>query len=151
MTRLSKSPDRFNHLIDHLVSDKNEPDVQLLKMFSEDTDKKENDPEWRKNNLEYDLRTAEHILNKVRSSKDYAHNLYAALCNNEFIKRDMWQILKEDTWSCSWRYAGGVVADMREEGDYIDWYCGGDEGNIVDEIQNDLYELGWLVVNIIGE
>jgi hypothetical protein len=52
---------------------------------------------------------------------------------------------------------------MRQEGDYIDWYCSGigdglgngdadgikgyvPEGMITDEIRNDLQRLGWAVV-----
>jgi hypothetical protein len=34
-------------------------------------------------------------------------------------------ILSDKKWSCSWRSAGGIIADMLEVGDYIDWYCSG--------------------------
>jgi hypothetical protein len=54
------------------------------------------------------------------------------MCNNDFVKREMWPILKDQRWSCSWRHAGGIIADMRQEGDYIDWYCSG--------IRNDGYQ-----------
>lgn len=113
--------------------------------------------EWQKNNLEYDLLSADWILEKVRNSDTYAQNLYAALCNNEFIKNEVWPILKEDTWGCSWRYAGGMIADMQEKGDYMDWYCSGifdpatpskkyvSESIVTDEIKDDLLKLGWLV------
>lgn len=83
---------------------------------------------FRKNNMEYDLRTTDWILQKVRMSDAYAQNLYAAMCNTDFIKNDVWPILKEQRWSCSWRHAGGIVADMKGEGDYIDWYCSGIRG-----------------------
>ncbi|MFM1845778.1 MAG: hypothetical protein RIS19_251, partial [Actinomycetota bacterium] len=49
----------------------------------------------------------------------------AALCNNEFVKNDVWPILKDETWSCTWRYAGGVVSDIQEGDGYLDWYCSG--------------------------
>ena len=112
--------------------------------------------EWQKNNLEYDLLSADWILEKVRNSDNYAQNLYAALCNNDFIKNEVWPILKEDFWSCSWRYAGGIIADMQEKGDYMDWYCSGigssdsskeyvTESIVTDEIKDDLLKLGWLV------
>jgi len=118
--------------------------------------------EWQKNNLEYDLLSADWILEKVRNSDTYAQNLYAALCNNDFIKNEVWPILKEDTWGCSWRYAGGMIADMQEKGDYMDWYCSGigeglgngdkdgskkyvSESIVTDEIKDDLLKLGWLV------
>jgi len=124
-----------------------------------------NDPEWQKANLEYDLRTTEWILDKVRSSESYAQNLYAALCNRDFMKLDMIPILKDQLWHCSWRYAGGIIADMRGEGDYIDYYCSGigseemgyglsgkpgngyvSEGTVTQEIEADLLKLEWRVM-----
>lgn len=120
---------------------------------------REQDPEWQKNNMEYDLRTTDWILAKARASEVYAQNLYAAMCNQDFQQNAVWPQLKNQTWSCSWRYAGGIVADMRGEGDYIDWYCSGirdtdsepngfvGEGVVTDEIRADLFRLGWLVVD----
>lgn len=110
-------------------------------MFQTDKDSNLN-----KKDLEYDLRSTEWILNKVRSSEDYARLLYSALCNNQFLNREMWEIIKNEPWSCSWRYAGGIIADMREEGDYMDWYCRGNEGLVDEVVKDDLYELGWTVV-----
>lgn len=133
----------------------------------------ESDPEWQKDNMEYDLRTSEYMIEKVRSDDVYAQNLYAAMCNNDFQRNEVWPILSGKTWSCSWRYAGGIVADMKGEGDYIDWYCSGirnspiyeevaldqlnieerqeilesqryvSESTITDEIRDDLFKLGW--------
>ena len=94
---------------------------------------KENDPEWQKNNMEYDMRTSKVMVEKVRSREDYAQNLYAAMCNNTFIKNDVWPLLKEQTWSASWRSSGGIVAHMKGEGDYIDYYCSGIQGDWSDE------------------
>jgi hypothetical protein len=139
--------------------------IAMLEFYdSMDEHKKmtEQDPKWRKNNLEYDLRMNEYITKKCLKPK-YAQNLYAALCNNDFVKNEVWPILKGETWSCSWRYAGGIIADIRVEGDYIDWYCsgiGGGLGNgdedgsigyvaeqvVTEEIREDLRSIGWLVV-----
>jgi hypothetical protein len=115
---------------------------------------RDSDLEWQKNNMEYDLRTTDWILEKVRNSEQYAQNLYAAMCNNRFQQNDVMPILKDQYWSCSWRYAGGIIADMRQEGDYIDYYCSGirdsyeggyvSETVITDEIREDLFKLGWL-------
>ena len=81
------------------------------------------------------------------------------MCNQDWQRNDVWPLLKGETWSCSWRYAGGIVADMREEGDYIDWYCSGiqgepdadwvdlghvPEGTVTDQIREDLFRLGWI-------
>ena len=135
MTRLSKSPDRRerqkqNH-IDRCLKDGKDPTshLEFLDNWEKMTTEKEAELKWAKNNLEYDLHTTEWILEKVRSSDQYGRDLYAALCNNDFTKREMWEILKENTWSCSWRYAGGIIADMVEQGDYMDWYCGGSKSN----------------------
>lgn len=115
-----------------------------------------------KNDMEYDLRTCNWMLEKVRQSDTYAQNLYAAMCNMQWQSREFWQELKGETWSCSWRYAGGIIADMQQKGDYIDWYCSGirndgfqddldsqytngyvPEGVVTDEIEFDLNKLGW--------
>ena len=111
--------------------------------------------------LEVEMLTSAWFRNKVRESESYAQNLYAAMCNNEFVKNDVWPILQDKRWSCSWRGAGGIVADLREEGEYIDWYCSGmgfhdktgetpinyvPEGMVTDEIREDLLKLGWIVI-----
>ena len=175
MNKPSQSPDRHTFQKEKYVerqAEKGEPiNEDYIGMFEQilnDHKNKFENPETHKNNLEYDLLTTDWILAKVRNSEVYSQNLYAALCNNDFQKRDLWPILKEEIWSCSWRYAGGIIADMREEGDYIDWYCSGirgplmdDEVNgenfiskgyvsesvVTDEIRDDLFKLGWLVID----
>ena len=143
-----------------------------LKMFDDIINQEQSkfvDPESRVDNMEYDLLTTKWICDKAKVSEVYAQNLYAAICNNNFIHNLVWPILSGKSWGCSWRYAGGIIADMREEGDYIDWYCSGikgkpsineegkenndgingyvGEGVVTDEIRDDLLKLGWLVVN----
>jgi hypothetical protein len=141
----------------------------------------EQDPEWQIDNMEYDLRSTKWICDKVKSSEVYAQNLYAAMCNREFTKNDVWPLLQDKRWDCSWRYAGGIVCHMKESGDYIDYYCSGirgqedlsdeeyaqldkaqqesyiqsklrvekyvGEGNVTDEVKEDLLKLGWIVID----
>lgn len=112
------------------------------------------------NNLEYDLRSTEWVAEKVVASEQYAQHLYAALCNNSFVQSDIIDILKEKYWCCSWRYAGGIIADITQKGDYADWYCSGfwdqdlvdksvfvREGVVTAEIREDLKKLGWFVIS----
>jgi hypothetical protein len=184
MTKISKSPERHTFQSESYVKrceekgeEPSEDYLNLYKSARQQDDENMVDPKWQKDNMEYDLRSTEWILEKTRGDDVYAQNLYAAMCNNEFVKREMWPILKDQRWSCSWRHAGGIVADMRQEGDYIDWYCSGirndgyqDDSNdtteltieqeafrkkiaayvpeslVTDEIENDLFKLGWLVV-----
>jgi hypothetical protein len=161
----SKSPERHTFQKEKYIERQMKADEPIsedyLKMFDmidERERTKWDDPRSKEHNLEWDLVTTDWILEKVRASETYAQNLYAAMCNNGFIKLDVIPILKNQEWSCSWRYSGGIVADMRQEGDYIDWYCSGirnpdgteqdkyvGEGRITDEIRTDLQRLGWAV------
>jgi hypothetical protein len=172
MTKISKSPERHTFQAEQYVKRCEEEGkapredyLNLYKSARQQDEERMVDPAWQKDNMEYDLRSTEWILEKVRSNDIYAQNLYAAMCNNEFTKREMWPILKDQRWSCSWRYAGGIIADMQQKGDYIDWYCSGirndgyqddldsvkpnqhvSEGLVTEEIKDDLFKLGWLVV-----
>ena len=176
MNKPSKSPDRFtfqkSKSLERWAEEGRTPEnddhvkrmLEFYESFKVIAEKNEVDPKWQENNLEYDLRTCDWMLDKVRKSDQYAQNLYAAMCNNDFRKREMWPILAEQNWSCSWRYAGGIIADMRQEGDYIDWYCSGigdglgngdgdgsrgyvTESVVTDEVRDDLFKLGWLVID----
>ena len=109
-------------------------------------------------NLERDIRGTEWVLRTVRDQEIYAQNLYAALCNNNFAPKDMWAILKNLKWNCSWRYAAGLVSDIREDESYIDWYCSGtgfkgtdftgfvEESYVTDEIIDDFDKIGWQII-----
>jgi hypothetical protein len=187
MSTLSNSPDRGTFAISGIIRRAKESGldvdtdthsqemIQYYKNVKTMTEQREQDPAWKNNNMEYDLRSTDWILDKVRTSEVYAQHLYAVMCNNEFQKLDVMPILRNDKWSCSWRYAGGIVADMRESGDYIDWYCSGIKGNmyndsdaelteemkqrlviteqfvgesyVTEEIRSDLKRLGWIVVD----
>jgi hypothetical protein len=188
MANISRSPDRGTFGINGIVRRAKEKGldvdtdthsqemIQYYKNSKTMTELRENDPAWKNNNMEYDLRSTDWILNKVRASEVYAQNLYAAMCNNEFQKLEVMPILRDDKWSCSWRYAGGIIADMRMTGDYIDWYCSGIKGDnytdddlenlneenrerfeitkqfvresyVTDEIRFDLKRLGWILVD----
>lgn len=110
-----------------------------------------------KSNLEKDLLATSWIRYKCTINEAYAQNIYAALCNNIFMK-------DKDEWTCSWRQSGKIVADLIQEnnrhnkdkwksGDYLDWYCSGgsegaiagyvSEGFVTPEVTNDLLNLGW--------
>lgn len=170
MSKVSKSPERNTFQVEKYIErcekEGKEPNAAYLEMYRLENDK---DLEWAEsgdhtNDMEWDLRTTNWILEKVRASDTYAQHLYAAMCNNDFQKTEIMPILKDQTWSCSWRYAGGIIADMRKQGDYIDWYCSGigeglgngdsdgtkgyvGESVVTDEIRADLKQLGWIVVD----
>jgi hypothetical protein len=181
---ISSSPDRNTFQLENYVKRQEEagklPAPEYLEMFKTWREQDEAnivDPEWQKDNMEYDLRSTQWIIDKVKDDEVYAQHLYASMCNNDFTKNDVWPILNEKRWSCSWRHAGGIIADMQEKGDYIDWYCSGikdskildddeyqaltkeqqegyiqgkkfvPESCVTDEIREDLLKLGWIVID----
>lgn len=111
------------------------------------------------NDLDKDMKNSKMILEKVKRDL-YAQHLYAAMCNMQWQKTDVFPILSNERWSCTWRSSGGIVAELRKEGNYMDWYCSGmgglsdyhdteeyngyvSEGKVTDEIRSDLGSLGW--------
>ena len=112
--------------------------IDFYKSWEQRRRELEETDEWKIDNMEYDLRSTKWICDKAKASEAYAQNLYAAMCNNDFTKNDVIPILTEQRWSASWRSAGGIVANMVEKGDYIDWYCSGIRSDLSDEEYNDL-------------
>lgn len=107
-----------------------------------------------------DVKNDPEIMAKLQDDR-YAQNVYASLCNIRWQPAEVWPVLSEEYWSCSWRSAGGLVSDLRGQGeDYMDWYCSGigsglgngdedgskgyvSEGVVTDEIRADFGRLGW--------
>jgi hypothetical protein len=182
-TQPSRSPDRhtfqrdaYRQRREEAGEDISDEYMAMLEQIRTQDKLKWEDPERRVNNMEYDLVTTDWILAKARASEAYAQNLYAAMCNNDFQRNDVWPRISDQKWHCSWRSAGGIIADMRQQGDYIDWYCSGinnrefepdkhanltpeqqqwltisarfvSEGTVTDEIREDLFRLGWIVLD----
>ena len=174
---VSKSPERNTFqkeaYIERCKKEGKEPNAAYLKMYD---DWNKLGDKWAEeehsNDLEYDLRTTDWILEKARTRDSYAQNIYAAMCNMRWANVKgidpavTMDLLKDEMWSCSWRSAGGIVADMLQKGDYIDWYCSGicgdgydgsetaeewakrtgyvPEGVVTDEIREDFGKIGWV-------
>lgn len=106
-------------------------------------------------NLEFDIKNTDWLINKIRYQEIYAQNLYAALCNNEYVPKDVWGILTNIHWDCSWRYAAHIVADIREREDYTALYCSGSKGKdlfgfveesyVTEEVETDFNNIGWIL------
>ena len=185
---INKSPERHTFQAEQYVKrceeEGKEPSEDYLNIYKSAKQQDEENianPDWQKDNMEYDLRSTKWIIDKVKGDEVYAQHLYASMCNNDFTKNDVWPILTEKRWSCSWRHAGGIIADMQEKGDYIDWYCSGirdstildddefraltkeqqegyiqgkkfvPESCVTDEIREDLLKLGWIVIDNTDE
>ena len=170
--KISKSPDRHTFQLNNAKKQAEEDGEEVpehylgfWKTVQEQDEANLVDPEWQRNNLEYDLRSTDWILAKAQNNPTYAQNVYAALCNMQWQRLATMPILREERWSCSWRHAGGIVADMLQKGDYIDWYCSGigdeevgygldgrrangyvAEGQVTEEIRADFQRIGWVPV-----
>lgn len=158
--KYAASPDKgsFRKECDERAYKKGEIDKETYERLIAFYDKHYKDEVQQENNLEWDLRGSDYIVNKCKNSKSYSQNIYAALCNNDFINKN------KQKYSCGWRHAGSIVADLNEKGDYINWYCSGigsgesdDEGNLIkpgyvsegtitEEVKEDFLKLGWSVL-----
>lgn len=88
--------------------------------------------------FEVALRT---LTERVRADDAFAHELYGALCNMRWRRRDG----DGEPISMSWRYAGGVVSHLACKGGcYLDYYCSGNEGVVSARIRDTLGALGWI-------
>lgn len=120
-----------------------------------------------------DIEADPEIMAKLRQEdRYYAQNLYCAFSNMQWCPREIFPAIRqgrEDLWSATWRGAGGIVADLRGQGeDYMDYYCSGikgglsydpaddseyfeknryvSEGEVTEEIEQDLNRIGWFPV-----
>lgn len=70
--------------------------------------------------------------------RPFAEAVYAALCNVDWTHED------GTRFSATWRMAAQIVADLRGLGeDYLDFYCGGNEGTISRPVAVGLAPFGW--------
>jgi len=109
--------------------------------------------------LEEDIKNDAEIMTKLKDGT-YSQNVYAAMCNMRWQPQEVWSVLKDEYWTCSWRGAGGIVADLRGHGEnYMDYYCSGiigedlsesdprfgfvPEGEVTDEVLADFARIGW--------
>jgi len=91
----------------------------------------------------------------MKSDDEFALEVYQALCNMRWRKKgfmNYWKcvFMKRHSgvlYSCSWRYAGGLVAEIRGLGEsYIDFYCSGNEGIVTKRIKKNfsMMRSGWV-------
>jgi hypothetical protein len=107
--------------------------------------------------LEYEM-SKDAIVIAYLGNKDVAKDFYRALANMQWRKNSV--VSEEDQiidklkgddrnlWSCSWRYAGGIIADIRNanydaQEDYLDYYCAGNEGEVTPLVKECFERMGW--------
>lgn len=108
-------------------------------------------------NLESDIGNNKEIISLLLD-REMACDFYRALCNMRWKKIENYS--EEDrlvdtlkgvdptVWHCSWRHAGGIIADIRNlnyntsEG-YMDFYCSGGEGRVSEKVNECFNKMGW--------
>ncbi len=98
------------------------------------------------------------IVIKYLQDRNTAILFYSALCNMRWKKRQdipeadliIEKLRGVDTriWHCSWRHAGGIIADIRNANyntkeDYMDFYCSGNEGHVTGLVRECFDRMGW--------
>lgn len=86
--------------------------------------------------LEADLMGDSPVLAAI-ADKAFATRLYAAITNITWTRNG-------EAWDCSWRYAAGLIADLRGRNEgYLDFYGSAAEGVIANDVRFHLTRLGW--------
>ena len=108
-------------------------------------------------NLEKEMHEDAIVIAYLKDEK-VATDFYRALCNVDWKKDiplteeekviDKLKGRDSNTWSCSWRYAGGIIADIRNKHynkneNYMDYYCAGNEGIVTDLVEECFERMGW--------
>lgn len=75
---------------------------------------------------------------EICDDEEFAKRVYAALTNI------IWRQDNTDyEHAITFRGAGGLIADIRGEGHYMDWYCSAGEGVVDKNILDALLTRGW--------
>ena len=73
---------------------------------------------------------------KICNDDEFAKRIYAALTN--IIWRN-----GADEFGASFRCTGAIIANIRDGGDYLDWYCCAGEGVVDADIAAALLTKSW--------
>lgn len=74
---------------------------------------------------------------RLRDDEKTCRSMWAALANMG------WRHKNGDTAGYSFRAAGDLIAAIRGQGDYMDWYCSGPYATVSDEIEEAMAREGW--------
>lgn len=74
---------------------------------------------------------------RIKDDPLFCANMWSALANVD------WHHTSGDTAGYSFRAAGDLIASIRGEGDYMDWYCSGPYATVTEEIRAGMLAEGW--------
>lgn len=79
------------------------------------------------------------IGGRIRASDEDAAQFWSSLANASWFHESA----PTEEVGYSFRAAGGFIAEIRCEGDYMDWYCSGPDGVVAPWVSEALAKLGW--------
>ena len=92
---------------------------------------------WQRWKKQFQLTVDRALGDRIRADEAAAIEMWSSLANIDWVGPEGAKV------SYSFREAGGLVAWVREEGDYIDWYCSGPFGVVSAWIEEGLAKEGW--------
>ena len=121
------------------------------------------------NAVQADLWAQPAICKRIGTDEVFAQHVYAAFCNQKFIRVDG-SAPETEPWACSWRKAAEIIATIRNEfynktenpdiiETYTHWYCSGmgclegsvNEGVVTKEVRNMFRDMGWELIAFPNE
>jgi hypothetical protein len=86
---------------------------------------------------EFEMAVERALGSWIRGSRENAALMWCALSNVDWFHKN------GDVAGYSFRAAGDLVAAIRGEGDYMDWYCSGPYGYVDEYISDAMEKEGW--------
>ena len=77
---------------------------------------------------------------RMKADDSFCVQIWSALANKLWKHESMDD---DEEYSCTFRYAGGLIADILGRGGYMDWYCSGPYATVSDEIESGMKDIGW--------
>ena len=74
----------------------------------------------------------------MEESELFAKLVWGGLANVIWVNKK-----QNDKFSCSFRYAGGLISEITGRGNYLTYYCSGDYETVPNTMKERLGELGW--------
>lgn len=91
--------------------------------------------EWYDND-ELAIALKNNFENDIKTDDDFCKRLWSSLANVNWIHG-------ENEHGYSFRSAGDVIASIRGDGHYMDWYCSGPDGVVDGYIAETMFKNGW--------
>jgi len=85
----------------------------------------------------FELAVERGLGKRIREDTQVARDMWSALANVD------WKHANGHTAVYSFRSAGDLIAAIRGDGSYLDWYCSGPDAYVSEEIKAALAAEGW--------